>query len=152
MSEKKKTIVPEKLAADINEIRFQLAQLDEAEIEQLKRLLDESPLAVRDVFSTYFAAQTQPPYAPDKLNAQISLSAAQKDALINELQKRKLSLNQLLDNLVQEFLKHNTISEEGAILTEDDPIWQIVGAGKSDVTDGSINHDHYIYGTPKIES
>ena len=35
--------------------------------------------------------------------------------------------------------------EEGHILTADDPIWNIIGMGKSDVTDGSVNHDKYIY-------
>lgn len=31
------------------------------------------------------------------------------------------------------------------ILTEDDPIWQLIGIGESGISDGSVNHDKYIY-------
>jgi hypothetical protein len=30
-------------------------------------------------------------------------------------------------------------------LTKDDPIWDMIGMLKSDITDGSYNHDKYIY-------
>jgi tartrate dehydratase alpha subunit/fumarate hydratase class I-like protein len=35
--------------------------------------------------------------------------------------------------------------EDLPILTADDPIWNIVGMVESGVTDGSVNHDKYIY-------
>ncbi len=35
--------------------------------------------------------------------------------------------------------------EKGQILTEDDPIWNIIGMVESGITDGSVNHDRYIY-------
>lgn len=35
--------------------------------------------------------------------------------------------------------------EEGHILTDDDPIWDMIGMGESGITDGSVNHDKYIY-------
>ena len=35
--------------------------------------------------------------------------------------------------------------EKGQVLTDDDPIWGLIGSGKSDVADGSVNHDKYIY-------
>jgi plasmid stability protein len=31
------------------------------------------------------------------------------------------------------------------ILTADDPIWNIIGMINSGITDGSVNHDKYIY-------
>jgi predicted DNA-binding protein len=31
------------------------------------------------------------------------------------------------------------------ILTADDPIWELIGIGESGITDGSVNHDKYIY-------
>ena len=31
------------------------------------------------------------------------------------------------------------------ILTEDDPIWQLIGIGKGGPPDGSMNHDKYVY-------
>jgi hypothetical protein len=34
---------------------------------------------------------------------------------------------------------------------EDHPLWGIVGIGKAGVTDGSVNHDYYLYGAPKVE-
>ncbi len=35
--------------------------------------------------------------------------------------------------------------EELPVLSADDPIWNIVGMVESGVTDGSVNHDKYIY-------
>ena len=31
------------------------------------------------------------------------------------------------------------------------PLASIIGIGKSDITDGSVNHDFYLYGAPKEE-
>ncbi len=35
--------------------------------------------------------------------------------------------------------------KKGHILTADDPIWNLIGMVKSGITDGSVNHDKYIY-------
>jgi len=35
--------------------------------------------------------------------------------------------------------------EEGHILTDDDPIWDLIGIGEGGPPDGSVNHDKYIY-------
>jgi predicted DNA-binding protein len=35
--------------------------------------------------------------------------------------------------------------EDIPILAEDDPIWDMIGMCKSGITDGSVNHDKYIY-------
>jgi hypothetical protein len=51
---------------------------------------------------------------------------------------------QIREALAQ-YVTESPIQQEGHILTADDPIWNIIGMGKSDVTDGSVNHDKYIY-------
>jgi|GEM_PF-1180192 len=154
MSENKKNIDLARLASNIQDIISQLKQLDERQIEELKKLLDEKYQhagSVQDEYSEYFNILSEKQAPTDTLTAQISLSSSEKNALFDELTKRELTLNQLLNSLIQDFLHQNVILEEGAILTDDDPIWQIVGTGRFDITDGSINHDHYIYGTPKRE-
>ena len=35
--------------------------------------------------------------------------------------------------------------KKGHILTADDPIWNLIGMVKSGISDGSVNHDKYIY-------
>ena len=32
---------------------------------------------------------------------------------------------------------------------EDDPFWKVIGIGSSGISDGSVNHDNYLYGNPK---
>jgi hypothetical protein len=39
--------------------------------------------------------------------------------------------------------------EEGVVLREDDPIWNIVGAASFGPNDVSIRHDKYLYGWEK---
>ena len=33
---------------------------------------------------------------------------------------------------------------------EDDPFWKVIGICKDGPIDGSINHDHYLYGWPRV--
>ena len=51
---------------------------------------------------------------------------------------------QIREALAQ-YVTDSHAEKKGHILTADDPIWDIIGMGKSDVTDGSVNHDKYIY-------
>ena len=51
---------------------------------------------------------------------------------------------QIREALAQ-YVTESPTQQEGHILTADDPIWNIIGMGKSDITDGSVNHDKYIY-------
>lgn len=39
----------------------------------------------------------------------------------------------------------DTIEDEDAVLTEEDPLWQLIEIGKDGPVDGSINHDDYLY-------
>ena len=38
---------------------------------------------------------------------------------------------------------------EGQIDWEHDPVWNIIGIGRTKERDVSINHDYYLYGAPK---
>jgi len=83
------------------------------------------------------------------VKTQISLPQKQYDLL----KRRANELQSSLSKIVQQALdKYFEPEEPAQIFTEDDPLWQIVGAGESDISDGSINHDHYIYGTPKKQN
>ncbi|WP_420641152.1 CopG family transcriptional regulator [Candidatus Leptofilum sp.] len=44
-----------------------------------------------------------------------------------------------------EYVVEQPEEKEGHVLTEDDPIWQLIGIGKGGPPDGSVNHDKYIY-------
>ena len=35
------------------------------------------------------------------------------------------------------------------LVSIEDPLAGVIGIGESGITDGSQNHDHYLYGTPK---
>lgn len=80
------------------------------------------------------------------VKTQISLPKKQYDQLKSRANQLKSSLSKIVEQALDEYLEPE---QDSQLFTEDDPIWQIVGTVESDVTDGSINHDHYIYGTPK---
>jgi hypothetical protein len=78
------------------------------------------------------------------VKTQISLPKKHYDLL----KKRANELHSSLSKIIEQALdKYFEPEEPAQIFTKDDPLWQIVGAGESNITDGSINHDHYIYGT-----
>lgn len=153
MSDKKKYIDLQYLASKIKETAAELKQLDDSQIEDLKKMLDDETQQtnrVSDEFAEYVPVLEKEHASQDSLNAKISLEPTQKSILFEELKKQELTLDQLLNDYVQNFIVQNT-PPKGGVLTMDDPIWNIVGASNFDITDGSVNHDHYIYGTPKIE-
>lgn len=43
-------------------------------------------------------------------------------------------------------MKKKDITEKECETVDDDPVFEIVGAGAGDVEDGSENHDKYLYG------
>jgi len=50
---------------------------------------------------------------------------------------------------IRQALREYLDREEGVVLREDDPIWNIVGAISTDDGDLSIRHDEYLYGWEK---
>ncbi|MBI5949315.1 MAG: CopG family transcriptional regulator [Chloroflexi bacterium] len=55
----------------------------------------------------------------------------------------------LREALAQYLASHETPPELER--PEDHPLWGIVGIGASGVTDAAANHDHHLYGAPKVE-
>jgi hypothetical protein len=51
---------------------------------------------------------------------------------------------QIREALAQ-YVTESPKEEKGHILTADDPIWNIIGMIESGISDGSVNHDKYIY-------
>lgn len=80
---------------------------------------------------------------------QIYLREDQERRLRQLAERRRTSEAALLREALDVFLAESGIPFVEKM--EDHPLWGIVGlAGHSGgPTDGSINHDHYIYGTPK---
>ncbi len=55
--------------------------------------------------------------------------------------KEKTTIANIVRNAVSDFLK-----KEKAKDWENDPLWNMVGAGSSQEGDISVNHDKYLYG------
>lgn len=52
--------------------------------------------------------------------------------------------HQIREALTQYVVEHEA-EDDAPIFSKDDPIWDMIGMCKSDITDGSVNHDKYIY-------
>ena len=83
------------------------------------------------------------------VKTQITLTKKQYDQLKSRANELKSSLSKIVEQALDNYFEPE---EKSQIFTEEDPLWQIVGTVESEITDGSINHDHYIYGTPKRQN
>ena len=77
------------------------------------------------------------------IRTQIRLSGEQHRLLKERAQRSKQSIAELVRRAIDQYLGRRLEAEE--ILPPDDPIFQIIGGGASDVTDLSIHHDKYLY-------
>jgi len=68
-----------------------------------------------------------------------------------ELKRRSKSMGLSMAEQIRQALREYLDREEGVVLREDDPIWNIVGAASSGPNDVSIHHDKYLYGWEKDE-
>jgi len=66
-----------------------------------------------------------------------------------ELKRRSKSTGLAMAEQIRRALREYLEREEGVVLREDDPIWNIVGAGSFGPNDVSIHHDKYLYGWEK---
>ncbi len=53
--------------------------------------------------------------------------------------------HQIREALTQYVVEAQQEEDNVPVLTKDDPIWDMIGMCKSGITDGSYNHDKYIY-------
>src|SRR3990172_2068937 len=82
-----------------------------------------------------------------KVRMQILLEDKQKKMLERLAKVQKSSVGQIIREAVDEYEKSR--SQEERVLTDDDPLWRIVGIIKTKDTDLSEEHYHCIYGTEK---
>ncbi|HEY7269284.1 MAG TPA: CopG family transcriptional regulator [Dehalococcoidia bacterium] len=59
---------------------------------------------------------------------------------------RGISESLFIREAIAAHLKYDASSTE---LSNENPLLGIIGIGTSDITDASVNHDHYLYGAPK---
>lgn len=82
---------------------------------------------------------------------QIYLEREQEKELERLAKRRGVSVSSLIREAVASYLA----AHEPPVLEriEDHPIWKIVGIvdDPNAPTDGSVNHDYYLYGAPKRE-
>lgn len=78
------------------------------------------------------------------IRKQIYLEEGMDDLIKEIAEKKDISQSEVIRRAVEKY-----ISEEQKKGEVEDPLLELIGLGSSDVTDGSINHDHYIYGVPK---
>jgi metal-responsive CopG/Arc/MetJ family transcriptional regulator len=62
-----------------------------------------------------------------------------------ELKRRSKSTGLAMAEQIRQALREYLEREEGVVLREDDPIWNIVGAILTDDGDLSVHHDKYLY-------
>jgi len=65
-------------------------------------------------------------------------------SLNRELDRLSVECNVSKAELIRDGVRH-IVEEYQAV--EDDPLFDIVGAGEGEVTDGSAEHDKYLYGS-----
>jgi hypothetical protein len=66
-----------------------------------------------------------------------------------ELKRRSKATGLAMAEQIRQALREYLDREEGVVLREDDPIWNIVGAVSTNDGDLSIHHDKYLYGWEK---
>jgi predicted transcriptional regulator len=76
---------------------------------------------------------------------QIYLDEELKEALRAVAEREGRSLAAVVREAVAEYVSTRRD------VAEDDPLLALIGIGGGTITDGAINHDHYLYGAPKEE-
>lgn len=78
-----------------------------------------------------------------KIRSQLYLEERQKKALEDRRRLTGKSIGQLVREAVEEvYLKPRPVEEP---IPEDDPFWEYIGAGESQESDISAQHDLYLY-------
>jgi len=78
-----------------------------------------------------------------KIRTQLYLDAEQKKVLESRSRATGKSVGQLIREAVDEVYRRSPVERS---LSEDDPIWDFIGTGRSVENDISTHHDAYLYG------
>ncbi len=81
---------------------------------------------------------------------QIYIDEEQERDLKREAGERRVSEASLIRDAIESFLRALRPNPSLGSM-KDHPLAGIIGIGKSEVTDGSVNHDFYLYGAPREE-
>lgn len=81
-----------------------------------------------------------------EVRTQIYLTYEQHRLLKRRARLENKMMAQIIRQAIEQYLG---IDDEGKHLRKDDPIWKLAGICRSGVRDGSIHHDHYLYGAKK---
>jgi len=83
------------------------------------------------------------------VRTQVYLPQTTHRALVERAEKHGLTMAVQIRAALDEYLQRAQDAEEGVILQPDDPIFKMIGIFDSGLPDIAVNHDHYLYGTPK---
>lgn len=84
-------------------------------------------------------------YVTTNLRMPEPMMRALKMKAINEHKR----VSQLIREAVGQYLHLSPQAPKHPQVQEDDPILGIIGICNSGITDGSVNHDFYLYGAPR---
>lgn len=87
----------------------------------------------------------------DTMSAMVRTQVYLPGDIYEELKRRSKSIGLSMAEQIRQALREYLDREEGIVLREDDPIWNIVGAASFGPDDVSIHHDKYLYGWEKDE-
>lgn len=76
------------------------------------------------------------------IRTQIYLSEDQHRLLRERAERSRQSMAELVRRAIDQYLQHLETEE---VLSQDDPVFDIIGKGESDVSDLSVAHDKYLY-------
>ena len=82
-----------------------------------------------------------------KRRPQIYLDQDQMSWLKLEASHRKTTMS----NLIRDAVSHLAERERKRVDWANDPLTKLVGFVKGGPRDGAVEHDHYIYGVPKLK-
>jgi hypothetical protein len=83
------------------------------------------------------------------VRTQVYLPKATYRTLMERAEKQGLTMATQIRAALDEYLQRTSEDDEGAILQPDDPFFKMIGIFDSGINDLGLNHDHYLYGTPK---
>lgn len=69
--------------------------------------------------------------------------------LLKTLKHKAIEEKKSLNKLICEAIEASLTALPAAAQSHDDPFEAVIGAAKSGCRDGSVNHDHYLYGAKK---